>query len=59
MPNWNGVRVYSRKNPNDYLVNAHDRWYYYNWGMRLQGPFESREQAIDALRKEWENSSRE
>lgn len=55
MPNWDGIKVYSRKNPDQYLVHAHERWYYFDWGGRLQGPFDSREEAIEALRKEWQN----
>lgn len=55
MTNWNGIKVYSRNSePNRYIVHAHDRWYYFDWGGRLQGPFDSREDAMKKLREEWE-----
>lgn len=53
MTNYDGIRVHARHD--NYIVSSHEKFYYFDWGYRLRGPYDTREDAIVALKKEWED----
>ena len=51
MVNYDGVRIVPRST--NYVIEVNERWYYYDRILTLRGHFETKEEAVEALRKEW------
>ncbi|RKZ80722.1 MAG: hypothetical protein DRQ35_01745 [Gammaproteobacteria bacterium] len=58
MTNYEGVRVMPRIK-DTYIIEVNDRWYYYDKALTLRGSFKTKEEAIEALRNEWEQYGKE
>jgi len=51
--NYDGIRVIPRSE-HKYVVEVGGRWYYYDRSYMIRGPFDTEEETIAALRREWE-----